>query len=470
MNQWPTAGGITLALCTLITACGGGGRAGDLGANVVGARADSVPTGPFVAGPELWRDPRLAPHPAYNFATASHPPVAANLPEFWAPPAAPETAAESFELEFLAGSPAEATKSGGFEIFGSLAILSGFGDNGSIIDISNPAEPKFLGAVLNTSLRGAETIAYPDGRLIVVFATESDDLPVVDITDPRRPVEMYTLDPAQGEHNIGVVPGTPIVYNSASVGGGNSPNGGSGFTEIWDLSDPDNPVELEPFMNGWSCHDISFWIDAEQDKYRAICAGVEFTQLWDIEDPTQPELIVSLPVHHGIPGTVSTAVSPAIFSHFAGLNSDGTVLFVGDETGGGAAPACVAHAGLPPIGPFPAASLSFPSGAMFFYDVSNETSPVLQGWIAPATHFLVNADSTSCTVHFGRLIPNDEGRDLMTIGAYGAGTLVMDFTNPTLPSIISQYADATDTWEAIYHNGWVVTGDLSKGLEVLSLN
>lgn len=58
----------------------------------------------------------------------------------------------------------------------------------------------------------------------------------------------------------------------------------------------------------------------------------------------------------------------------------------------------------------------------------------------------------------------------MAIGAYGAGTLVLDFTNPTLPSIVSQYADATDTWEAIYHNGWIITGDLSKGLEVLALN
>ncbi len=447
-----------------LAACGGGGMDAP-GAAGVGARAAAVPEGPYVAGPELWRDPRLAPHPAFGFATASHPPAGTELPEFWAPPAAPESAAKDFELELLAVTPSDARKSGGFEVFGSLAIMSGFGDNGSIIDISNPAEPVFLGAVLNNNLRGAETIAYPDGRLIVVFATERDGLPVVDITDPRRPKTLYTLQPQQDQHNVGVVPGTPIVYNAGSLGGGNLPNGGSGYTEIWDLSDPENPVELAPFNNGWGCHDISFWIDAEQDKYRAICAGVEFTQLWDIADPRSPEMIVNLPVHHGIPGTISTAVSPAIFSHFAGLNSSGDVLFVGDETGGGIAPACVAHVNLPP-----ASGVSFPSGAMFFYDVSNETQPMLQGWIAPAAHMLVNADSTSCTVHFGRLVPNDEGRDLMTIGAYGAGTLIMDFTNPTLPGIVSQYADATDTWEAIYHNGWVFTGDLSKGLEVLKLN
>lgn len=429
------------------------------------SRAESVPSGPYVAGPELWRDPRLAPHPAFGFATASHPPAVEELPPYWALPAAPEQGREAFELEFLAGTPMEARRSGGFEIFGSLAILSGFGEMGSIIDISQPAEPRFLGAVLNNNLRGAETIAYPDGRLIAVFATESDGLPVVDITDPRRPRTLYTLHPDQDQHNVGVVPGTPIVYNAGSLGGGNMPNGGSGYTEIWDLSDIENPLKLDSFTNGWGCHDISFWIDPKQDKYRAICAGVEFTQLWDIADPRRPEMIVSLPVHHGIPGTISTAISPAIFSHFAGLNSSGDILYVGDETGGGAAPGCVAHVGLPP-----AAGVSFPSGAMFFYDVSTESRPLLQGWIAPASHLLVNPDSLSCTVHFGRLIPNDEGRDLMAIGAYGAGTLVMDFTNPTLPSIVSQYADATDTWEAIYHNGWIFTGDLSKGLEVLKLN
>ncbi len=455
---WP------LAALLLLSACNGG-RAAEAGGTAATARAALVDVGPFVAGPELWRDPRLAPHPAFGFATASHPPAVAELPPFWAPPPRPATAASDFGLEFLAGSPSEVRKSGGLEVFGSLAILSGFGDEGTIVDISNPAEPRFLGAVLNNRLRGAETIAYPDGRLLAVFATESDGLPVVDITDPRRPKPLYTLQPQQDQHNVGVVPGTPIVYNAGSLGGGNQPGGGNGYTEIWDLSDPDNPVQLESFLNGWGCHDISFWIDAAQDKYRAICAGVEFTQLWDIADPRQPEMIVNLPVHHGIPGTISTAVSPAIFSHFAGLNSDGTILYVGDETGGGAAPGCVAHVGLPP-----AAGVSFPSGAMFFYDVSSETQPLLQGWIAPASHLTVNRGSLSCTVHFGRLIPNDAGRDLMAIGAYGAGTLVLDFTNPTLPSIVSQYADATDTWEAIYHNGWIITGDLSKGLEVLALN
>ncbi len=452
----------------LLTACGGGVPAGDAGQGF-DARDESVPEAPTAglrAGAKMWDDPRLAPHPAYNFATASHPPQSEDMPPHWHPPAAPETAASAYGLEFLAASPADARKSGGFEVFGSLAILSGFGDQGAVIDISNPAEPRFLGAVLNNSLRGVETIAYPDGRLLAVFATERDGLPVYDISEPTRPKHLYTLQPRGDQHNVGVVPGTPIVYNAGSLGGPNTPAGGSGYTEIFDLSDPLNPPR-QPivFHNGWSCHDISFWISAEQDKYRAICAGVEYTQLWDIRDPLAPELIVSLPVHHGIPGTPALSASPAIFSHFAGLNMDGTVLFVGDETGGGIAPGCVAHAGAPP-----AAGVSFPSGAMFFYDVTDETSPLLQGWIAPAQHMIQNRSSLSCTVHFGRLVPNDAGRDLMVIGAYGAGTLLMDFTNPTVPSIVSQYADATDTWESIYHNGGVFTGDLSKGLDVLKLN
>ncbi len=462
-----SASPLALAALVLLSACGQGGRTGDIASDALaGPRAEPVVAGPYKAGASaLWQDPRLTPHPAFGFATASHLPEGAELPAWWAPPPAPEKAAESFALELLALTPHGAQKSAGLEVFGSLAVLPGFGDFGSVIDISDPANPRFLGAVMNNRLRGAEIIAYPDGRLIAVFATESDGLPVYDISDPRRPRELYTLRPDGDQHNVGVVPGTPILYNAGSLGGGNTPWGGSNETEIWDLSDPERPLKLPSFANGWGCHDISFWISPAQDKYRAICAGVEYTQLWDIADPRAPQLIVSLPVHHGIPGMVSTAASPVIFSHFAGLNAAGDVLYVGDETGGGSAPGCVAHVGAPP-----AAGASFPSGAMFFYDVSEETEPLLQGWIAPREHLIDNRNSLSCTVHFGRLVPNDEGRDLMAIGSYGAGTLLLDFSNPTLPSIVSQYANATSTWEAIYHNGWIFTGDLARGMEVLRLN
>ena len=67
---WP------LAALLLLSACNGG-RAAEAGGTAATARAELVDVGPFVAGPELWRDPRLAPHPAFGFATASHPPAVA---------------------------------------------------------------------------------------------------------------------------------------------------------------------------------------------------------------------------------------------------------------------------------------------------------------------------------------------------------------------------------------------------------
>src|SRR5581483_3141950 len=149
-------------------------------------------------------------------------------------------------------------------------------------------------------------------------------------------------------HKLGVVPGTPIVYNANSRGGADAgfpqenldPSQGKGWTEILDFSDPYNPVVANNFTNGYGCHHVFFWIDASKDKERAICAGIQYTQIWDIKDPIHPKVIVSVPMHHGNPMLPSTAVTQSAplvparlltFSHTAMLNEDGTILIAGDE-------------------------------------------------------------------------------------------------------------------------------------------
>jgi hypothetical protein len=162
-------------------------------------------------------------------------------------------------------------------------------------------------------------------------------------------------------------------------------------------------------------------------------------------------------------------VSIAAFSHSAGLNTDGTILYVGDENmGGGSPPGCAAGTSTP------AGEAGTPVGATWFYDVSDEANPRLLGYFAPprdAEHQV----SRSCTTHHGRIVPA-EGRDLLAMSYYNDGVILIDFT-PTMgeggpaivPQVVGEFHDGTDTWETWYDQGYLFTGDLARGMDVFTL-
>jgi hypothetical protein len=378
-------------------------------------------------------------------------------------------------------------------VFGSLAVVPGYGEESYVVDIRDPANPVLLANFSEpigfpTGHRNVDFIAFPNGTPVAVFAAAGGRLPVWDLTDPTNPVEISNMTPSHGTHKVNVVPGTPIVYNANSNGGGSGPVGvlptghvpgqGSGITEIYDLSDPHNPVLVKDWANGYGCHHIYFWNSPAEDKYRAVCAGIEVTQIWNIEDPLNPEVIVTIPVHHGVAGTPSASVFLMAFSHFSILNDDGTVLIVGDEMGGGGVPpGCAAGASTGVRDP------STPAGALWFYDVSDETNPVLKGWYSPGAPFasnppepaadpgdvvgtVFNSAFFSCTAHHGRLVPDTE-RDLLAMAFYWAGTVLVDFTDPSNPFMVDQFNEGADTWEVQYYNGYLFTGDLRRGMDVL---
>jgi hypothetical protein len=373
-------------------------------------------------------------------------------------------------------------------VFGSLAVVPGYGNPTSILDITDPAAPKLLSTIEEENHRNVDFIAFPTGRLIAVFATGNGTIPVWDITDPAHPVRISEFQPTAGTHKINVVPGTPIVYNANSNGGGcpiPDPSGGlacfmvgsrfadqgTGITEIYDLSDPEHPLLVQDWQNGFGCHHIYFWINPAVEKYRALCAGIEFTQIWDIADPRNPEVIVSVPMQHGNTALPSTHLGIESFSHFSILNYAGDTLIVGDESGGGGLPpGCVAHASTP-LG-----DVSTPVGALWFYDVSDESNPQLKGWFSPGypLNNLPPAGAgavfgNSCTAHHGRLVPDPSGRELLAMAFYRAGVVLVDFTDPAAPWLVDQWNDGTDTWEVQYYNGYLFTGDLARGMDVLSL-
>ena len=417
------------------------------------------------AAEPLWNNPQTAPHPLFNYPTLTHPATGANVPEWWLPIDArplPETIAG---MEVVAEAGAQVKRGAGMSVFGRLAVVPGYGEPTTVLDITDPANPVVLGELKGDdepAHRNVDFIAYPDGRLVIVLATGVGEISVWEITDPRNPVKLAKFEPTAGTHKVNVVPGTPIVYNANSNGGagslgpallaGMTPETAEGITEIYDLSDPANPVLVQDWKNGFGCHHIYFWNSAE--KQRALCAGIEFTQIWDTADPRNPTVVSSIPVHHGVAGTPSASVPIMAFSHFSILNDDGTVLIVGDEMGGGSIPPGCTVKGAP-------------TGAIWFYDVSDETDPQLLGWFSPGHHMDPDRARASCTAHHGRLVPHAE-RDLLAMAFYGAGVALVDFTDPKMPRLVDQWNDGTNTWEVQYYNGYLFTGDLNRGMDVLT--
>jgi len=329
------------------------------------------------------------------------------------------------------------------------------------VDISDPEAPVVASVMTDARAGDTDLIAYPDGRLVAVASSRGANLFVIDVTDPYNMTLLSVIDTPHGNHNHAVVPGTPIVYNNDSSGAG-------GATDIWDLSDPENPVLVQDWANGYGCHASSFYINATEGKFRGYCAGIKVTQIWDVTDPLDPSVIVDIPWPTGgvDTGGQIPAASPATFAHLAMPNHDGTVLIVGDETGGGAAPGCDAYVEVPVTG----TTVTGPLGNIWFYDISDEADPVLHGGYSPAAW----EQKGSCTAHFGGVI---EDTNHLVMAYYTAGVVLVDFNdidNPRAVDIWSRTeADGPCTlcgvWDAQYYNGYVFTGDVDRGMDVLTI-
>jgi hypothetical protein len=440
--------------------------------------------GTLFAGAPLYEDPQNTPHPAYNWPTVTAPAVGPGVPDLWKPNQGTDLPMDVTALEFVAQTPG-ISSGAGIAIFGSLAVVPSYSTtvNSSLVDISDPSDPKVIGSFLTQldSHRGATIIAYPTGRMVTVISTGAG-LDVWDITDPTDPQPLAPIDDVPS-HKVGLVPGTPIIYNARSDGGngglvpgpGNvDPSQAIGIIDMYDFSDPENVERLPDFANGYGCHHIYFWNNLEEQKFRGLCAGIEYTQIFDTADPKNPEIIVSVPYGHGVNGLPSGSASIAAFSHYAGLSRDGTILLVGDENGGGIGPiGCVARADTP------AGSVSVPIGAVWFYDVSDEENPRYLNHVSASQFDRTFTDPTgidptsSCTAHHGRLIPVADG-DVLAMSFYGAGVLVVDFSNIRdgvgLPTVVAQYVGSgANVWETWYYNGHLYTGDMGRGMDIIDV-
>ena len=192
------------------------------------------------------------------------------------------------------------------------------------------------------------------------------------------------------------------------------------------------------------CHDITV--------YPAIglaggaCGG--YGLLLDIRDVANPKRI--------------GAVADSNFSywHSATFNNDGTKILFSDEWGGGGQPKCRATD-----------KHEWGADALFTLADNRMTFQSYYKMSAPQTAF------ENCVAHNGSLIPIP-GRDVMVQAWYQGGISVFDWTDAAHPKEIAFFdrgpVDATKmadggSWSAYWYNGYIVSSEISRGLDIFEL-
>jgi hypothetical protein len=192
------------------------------------------------------------------------------------------------------------------------------------------------------------------------------------------------------------------------------------------------------------CHDITV--------YPAIglaggaCGG--YGLLLDIRDAAHPKRV----------GAV--ADSNFSFWHSATFNNDGTKILFTDEWGGGLQPRCRVT--------------DKPEwGADAIFTLVGTTMTFQSYYKLPAPQ----TANENCVAHNGSLIPIP-GRDIMVQAWYQGGISVFDWTDPAHPREIAFFdrgpMDSTKlvgagSWSAYWYNGYIVSSEIARGLDIVEL-
>ena len=192
------------------------------------------------------------------------------------------------------------------------------------------------------------------------------------------------------------------------------------------------------------CHDITVY--PAIGRAGGACGG--YGLLLDITDPANPRRIGA------------AADSNFSFWHSATFNNDGTKILFTDEWGGGSQPRCRVT-DKPEWG----------ANAIFTLARDSMTFTSYYKLPAPQTPY------ENCVAHNGSLIPVP-GRDIMVQGWYQGGISVFDWTDPAHPVEIAFHdrgpMDSTKlvgagSWSAYWYNGYIVSSEISRGLDIFEL-
>jgi hypothetical protein len=376
----------------------------------------------------------------------------------------------------------------------------------SVWDVSDPAKPAHLSTVVCATDQGDPSIW---GNLLFISAESprsrndcgtqgvqngSDrtrGVRIFDVSDPRNPRLVKNVQTCRGSHTHTIVPhptdqdvlyiyvgGSSSVRDSAEVAGCSSgtvdenPNTAQfrvdiirvplrnpeqsavvGFARIFeDLPRPPGRagVALPDTATGrrasgpTGCHDLTSY--PEFNLVAGSCGS--FGILLDASDPEHPVRL--------------DAKSDLNFSlwHTAVFSNDGSSVVFTDEWGGGTSARCRITD-----------PLRLGGNTILSIDDGRMTQHGYFKMLAAQT------ETENCVSHNGGLIPVP-GRDIMVQGWYQGGVNVFDFTDPQNPAEIAYFdrgpVDANDlvvggSWGAYWHNGYIYSSELSRGLDVLEL-
>lgn len=280
-----------------------------------------------------------------------------------------------------------------------------------IVDITSPEQPFVASQMTNCTVGQGDIQVTADGMVgaiakqgsgtcrTVSGATLSNGSALVDLSDVYNPMVIGRAVESQGSHNHTIHPGGKFLYISPSALAPTNNNTES-RVPIFDISNPAAPVKVKDFMipvNG--PHDIRF----NPSGTRAYFAGVSAYHIVNTSDPKNPSII-------------STIVPPGgSIGHDTLVTPDGAFLFLGDEGGGGA--------------PYPC-----PGGAIYAYDIRDETRPILLGLAeaggGPVTNRNLEEATAGgvngCTSHVMELNPDKKS---LTLGWYGLGSRMFSFSS-----------------------------------------
>ncbi|MFN2421198.1 MAG: LVIVD repeat-containing protein [Gemmatimonadota bacterium] len=192
------------------------------------------------------------------------------------------------------------------------------------------------------------------------------------------------------------------------------------------------------------CHDITVY--PAIGRAGGACGG--YGLLLDITDPAHPKRIAEV------------ADPNFAFWHSATFNNDGTKILFADEWGGGSQPRCRAT--------------DKPEwGANAIYTIAGDQMTYESYYKLPAPQTSVE----NCVAHNGSLIPVP-GRDIMVQGWYQGGISVFDWTDPENPKEIAFFdrgprdpdeVRSAGSWSAYWYNGYIVSSEIARGLDILEL-
>ena len=358
-------------------------------------------------------------------------------------------------------------------------VFVGNYDGFQIYDIAKPAKPVLVSQVV---CPGGQNDISVYGDLVFLSTDSSRDndtctskpqsptiksswegIKIFDVSDPKHPFYLKSVETRCGSHTHTVVPGSGVVYlyNSSFNPDPAYPDCKPPNDRIDIVRVPlDNPqaaaVVASPvlFPDGgfkgrgqlWAtsgCHDIT--VMPSKRLAAGACMGDGI--LMDISNPVAPVVI------DRVEDTQNFS-----FWHSATFNASGSKVVFTDELGGGIAPECN-----PRVGP--------KRGATAVFDIVDRKLKFRSYYKIPRTQ----ASRENCVSHNSGLIPA-AGRDVVVQAWYQGGVSVWDFTDSARPEEIAYFdrpamngAAFAGYWSAYYYNGYIYGTEAERGLDVFQL-